>query len=189
MLVTAYSLSEQVTARPRVKLRRLDRPRPKGAGSALIGVGNEPDEIRTEIVLHVERQGDRRFAGEGWIGNRGRKLRIEALSIRPVEGLAARDIEYKGLGPNGRQTPWVTDAKLCGTRGQGLPLTGFAVRLAQHAGDGFDVVYQGSFFESGVVGPYRDGQLCIAQIADDPLEAINVRLISRLPNRARAAAS
>ncbi|TMJ68334.1 MAG: hypothetical protein E6G83_05275 [Alphaproteobacteria bacterium] len=113
------------------------------------------------------------------VGNRGKKLRIEAFSIRPVDTLLARDIEFKALGPKGRQTPWVTDAKLCGTRGRGLPLTGFAIRLAQHAAERFDVVYQGAFFESGVAGPHRNGELCIPPITDDPLEAINVRLIRR----------
>jgi hypothetical protein len=83
------------------------------------------------------------------------------------------------LGPKGRQTPWVTDAKLCGTRGQGLPLTGFAIRLAPHVAERFDVVYQGAFFESGVAGPHRNGELCIPPITDDPLEAINVRMIRR----------
>jgi|SRR5271166_281881 len=181
VLATAYGLPEQVMARPRVKLRRLDRPRSNGAGPVSITTGEDPDEIRTQIVLHLERQGDRRFPGDGWIGNRGRRLRIEAFSIVPVETLEARDIEYKALGPNGRQTPWVTNAKLCGTRGQGLPLTGFAMRLAPDAGDRFDVVYQGAFFESGIVGPHRNGELCIAQLADDPLEAINVRLVRRSP--------
>ena len=39
--------------------------------------------------------------------------------------------------------------------------------------------YNGAFFESGVAGPHRNGELCIPPITDDPLEAINVRLIRR----------
>jgi hypothetical protein len=177
--VTAYGLPEQIVAPPRVEPRRLDRPRSNGAAPGSLTVVSEPNEIRTEIVLHVERLGDRRFSGQGWIGDRGRRLRIEAFSIRPTETLAARDIEFKGLGPNGRETPWVTDAKLCGTRGQGLPLTGFAVRLAPNISDRFDVTYEGAFFESGVVGPYHNGELCLPAVVDDPLEAINVRVIRR----------
>ena len=181
VLVTAYGLPVQAVSVPDIHVRRLDRPPSDGAEprpptSAGYQAG-EPEEIRSEIVLHVERLGDRRFPGEGWIGNRGRKLRIEAFSIRPVDTLLARDIEFRALGPKGRQTPWVTDAKLCGTRGQGLPLTGFAIRLAPHVAERFDVVYEGAFFESGVVGPHRNGELCIPSITDDPLEAINVRLI------------
>jgi hypothetical protein len=177
--VTAYGPPECAMALPLVEPRRLDRPCCKGARLPQLDAVIEPDEIPTEIVLHIERIGDQRFAGQGWVGNRGRKLRIEAFSIRPTERLAASDIEFKGLGPNGRETPWVTDAKLCGTRGQHLPLTGFAVRLAPHVGDRFDVLYEGAFFESGVAGPYRNGALCISAIAGDPLEAINLRVIRR----------
>ena len=177
--VTAYGLAEHAVVPPHVEVRRLDHPRSNGAAPGSLSIVTEPDEIGTEIVLHVERLGDRSFPGRGWVGNRGRKLRIEAFSIRPADTLAARDIEFKALGPNGRQTPWVTDAKLCGTRGQGVPLTGFAIRLAPHVGDRFDVIYEGAFFESGVVGPNRNGALCIPAIADDPLEAINVRVIRR----------
>jgi len=179
VLVTAYGLPAQAVSVPDIQVRRLDRPRSNGVALRSVDPVDEPEEIRSEIVLHVERLGDRRFSGEGWAGNRGKKLRIEAFSIRPVDTLLARDIEFKALGPKGRQTPWVTDAKLCGTRRQGLPLTGFAVRLAPHAAERFDVVYQGAFFESGVAGPHRNGELCIPPITDDPLEAIKVRLIRR----------
>ena len=179
LFVTAYGLPAQIVPVPDVEVRRLDRPRLNGAGLRPITGAAEPEEILTEVVLHIERLGDQRFPGEGWVGNRGKKLRIEAFSIRPIDTLVARDIEFKALGPNRRQTPWVTDAKLCGTRGQGLALTGFAVRLAPHVGERFDVVYQGAFFESGIVGPNRNGELCIPPIANDPLEAINVRVIRR----------
>ena len=129
----------------RRKFRRRSRNRSAAARSSLGRMMQRSDqwtfaesagEIQTEIVLHIERLGDRRFPGAGWVGNRGKKLRIEAFSIRPLDTLLARDIEFKALGPNRRQTPWVTDAKLCGTRGTELPLTGFAVRLAPHVASG-----------------------------------------------------
>ncbi len=179
VLVTAYGLPAQVVTLPEIEIRRLDRSRPNDAAPPPADETGEPEEVGTEIVLHIERAGDRRYPGQGWVGNRGKKLRIEAFSIRPVNALLARDIEFKALGPKGRETPWVTDAKLCGTRGQGLPLTGFAVRLTPPVAERFDVVYEGAFFEGGVVGPRRNGELCIPPIADDPLEAINVRLVPR----------
>jgi hypothetical protein len=179
VLVTTFSDCGQSAVPAKVDVQRLARPGSTGNGFAPNARGEEPYEIPTEIVLHVERLGDQSFSGRDWAGNRGRKLRIEAFSIRPSEALTARDIEFKALGPSGRQTPWVTDAKLCGTRGQGLPLTGFAIRLAPHLGAQFDVVYYGAFFESGVVGPKHNGELCVSSIADDPLEAINVQLIQR----------
>ncbi len=178
-LVTVYGPPANSLALPEIVIQRLDRPRSNGAVPKPGELISDSQEIPAEITLHIERIGDRRFTGQGWVGNRGKKLRIEAFSIRPLETLTARDIEFKALGPNRRQTPWVTDAKLCGTRGQGLPLTGFAIRLAPRLQEEFEAVYQGAFFESGIVGPNRNGELCTPPIADDPLEAINVRLIRR----------
>jgi hypothetical protein len=136
-------------------------------------------ELRREIVLHIEREGDRRFNTSGWIGHRGEQIRIEAFGIRPLEQLSPADIEYKAFGPNRRETPWVSDAKLCGTRGHGLPLTGFAIRLMPPVSERFSVVYSGSFFASGDAGPVRDGEPCLPATRDDPLEAMLVRLVER----------
>ena len=136
--------------------------------------------IATEFLLHIERVGDCRIPAEGWVGSRGKQLRLEAFGVQPLESLAPSEIEYRGYGPNGRETEWVSDGRLCGTRGQGLPLTGFAVRLAAHQRDRFGVEYQGAFFKSGICGPVRDGAPCMSRILDDPLEAINFRLFERL---------
>jgi hypothetical protein len=70
---------------------------------------------------------------------------------------------------------------LCGTRGRGLPLTGFAVRIAPHRADRFDVQYQGSFFIGGISETHRNGDPCRAMTANDALEAVNVRLVERIP--------
>jgi hypothetical protein len=179
VLVTTFSDCGQSAVPPKVDVRRLVRLGSNGSGFAPNASGEKSDEIRSEIVLHVEGLGDQSYPGEGWVGNRGRRLRVEAFSIRPVERLAAHDIEFKALGPHGRATPWVSDGKLCGTRGQGLPLTGFAIRPVSHVNKRFDVIYYGAFFESGVTGPCRNGELCLPRIADDPLEAISVQLIRR----------
>jgi hypothetical protein len=93
--------------------------------------------------------------------------------------LAATDIEYKAYGRGGRETPWVTAAALCGTRGQSIPLTGFALRLAAGPSERFDVVYQGAFVESGVSPPRRNGEACLPSRIDDGLEAMHIRLIER----------
>src|SRR5262249_2789949 len=97
---------------------------------------------------------------------------IEAFSVRPLEKLAPTDIEYKAYGPGGRETPWVTSAALCGTRGQGVALTGFAIRLTGEASERFDAVYEGAFAESGVSGQRRNGEPCVPSRVDDALEAM-----------------
>jgi hypothetical protein len=188
VIVTAYGLAERSAVPLALDLRRLDGPAAgvedqDATASAVAGSGasaeNQTHEVPTEILLHIERAGDRLFPGRGWVGALGRKLRIEAFSIRPLEAIAPSDLEFKGFLPRGGETQWVQGGVLCGTRGRRLPLIGFAVRLASHLSGRFDVIYQGSFFAEGISSPHRNGQPCRAAAPDDPLEAINVRILER----------
>jgi hypothetical protein len=182
VIVTSYGEPGQPVALPTLELRRIDRPDAASVGAAPAAAGPPGTAIReipTEILLHIERAGDRVFPGRGWVGALGRKLRIEGFSIRPLEGLLPGDVEFKGFEPNGQETPWVSAGTLCGTRGRGLPLIGFAVRLAPQARERFDAVYEGSFFSAGIVGPNRNGEPCRSAVGNDPLEAVNIRLIEK----------
>lgn len=183
IVLTAYGEPGKAAGVPEADLRRIDRPDPAGFSATSPGKAGQPAgtvrEVPTEILLHIERAGDRVFPGRGWVGALGRKLRIEGFSIRPLEGLLPGDVEFKAFEPNGQETPWVTAGTLCGTRGRGLPLTGFAVRLAAHLHDRFEAVYQGSFFNAGIVGPNRNGEPCRPAGGNDPLEAINIRLVEK----------
>jgi len=191
VVVTVYGGAEQQTSEPALDLQRLDGPgngvaepgrtvaRSAAAGPISAPAATEARDIPTEILLHIERAGDRLFPGRGWVGALGRRMRIEAFSIRPLERLAPADIEMKGFLPNNGETPWVPGGTLCGTRGRGLPLTGFAVRVVAPQAERFEVAYQGSFFAGGISQMHQNGAPCRALTADDPLEAINVRLIER----------
>ncbi len=181
VLVTAYGVAEDARL-PQIQILDIDSlGKPEGAAIPAaapprIAAGRE---IASELILHIERHGDRRFRSQGWAGNPGQRLRVEGFAIRPLDIIAPGDLEYMAHGPGGRQTPWVTDAKLCGTRGRGLPLTGFAIRLAAPLRDRFDVVYEGYFFDSGVIGPARNGEPCQPAAIDDPLAALRLRVIER----------
>jgi hypothetical protein len=191
LIVTVYGDPAQHTVELSLDLQRLDGPgngteaaAPAGPIAARPTGGPAPAptegrDVPAEILLHIERAGDRLFPGRGWVGALGRRMRIEAFSIRPLERLLPADIEMKGFLPNGAETPWVPGGQLCGTRGRGLPLTGFAVRVVPQQTDRFEVVYQGSFFAAGISQLHQNGDPCRAAAADDPLEAINVRVIER----------
>ncbi|HXO03522.1 MAG TPA: hypothetical protein VN900_15785, partial [Stellaceae bacterium] len=138
-----------------------------------------PHDIGTEILLHIMGLGDRRYVEPGWAGNPGSRRQIEALSIRPRDGLTPSAIEFRVFAQEGRATAWVSNGNYAGTRGRNLPLTGFAVRPADDVGGRLEIAYEGSFFEGGVVGPKRNGELCVSPIADDPLEAVRVTIIDQ----------
>lgn len=138
-----------------------------------------PHDVGTEILLHIMGLGDRRYVEPGWAGNPGSKRQIEALSIRPRDGLAPSAIEFRVFAQEGRATAWVSNGNYAGTRGRNLPLTGFAVRPSTDLGERLEITYEGSFFEGGVVGPKRNGELCVSPVADDPLEAVRVSIIDQ----------
>jgi hypothetical protein len=171
VLVTAYALPQQGTTPLELELHPIDSEHAAPIAPQAT--------LRSEIVLHIERLGDRRFAGGGWAGLPGSKLRIEAFAVRPLERISVKEIEYRGLASGGGEMPWVTDGLLCGTRGQGLPLHGFAVRLAPHLREAFDVVYRGAFFVGGLTTRVRNGEVCVSPIRDDALEAVEIALLER----------
>jgi hypothetical protein len=123
--------------------------------------------------------GDRRFAEPGWAGHPGSRRQIEAISIRPREELPPSAIEFRVFGLEGRATAWVSNGNYAGTRGRQSPLTGFAARPALELRDQYDIVYEGCFFEGGVVGPKRNGDICTSPVANDPLEAVRISIFER----------
>jgi hypothetical protein len=138
--------------------------------------------LPVQIGVHVRSRGDITFADVPWAGRVAPGLWIEAFSVRPLEVFAAQDVEYKALTGSGFETPWLSDDKMCGTKGMAVPLVGFAVRLkATPATAEYDCEYSG-YFQSGVtVGPLRNGAPCRSTVANDPLEGIQIRLLKRAP--------
>jgi len=148
-----------------------------------------------QIGAHIRSRGDMMFVDVPWAGRVAPGLWIESFSVLPLEHLGSHDVEYKGLTGSGFETPWLSDNKMCGTKGMAVPLVGFAVRLkASPATAAYDCEYS-AYFQSGVtVGPLRNGAPCRSTVANDPLEGIQVRLVRRmpvaaLPEAARSAAS
>jgi hypothetical protein len=131
--------------------------------------------------VHIERVGDRSFPNATWAGRRDEQRRVEGFSIKPLRGIRPDELEYKALRRGGVETPWTPGGQFCGTRGQSLALTGLAIRVAPHLQEQFSVIYQASFFRSGVVGPCSNGSPCLPRAADDQLEAINIRVVEARP--------
>ncbi len=191
VLVNIVAQAALPPVQPRLTVHRLDGPTfavpsifPSPLATPPVSRADEPSrdqtpEIPLEVILHIERLGDRVLRGDGWAGNRGSKLRIEGFGVRPLAGLSPRDVHYKVFHPGGIETPWIGGPQLCGSRGQRLPIVGFAVRVAPHLRDRFDVEYQGSFFNSGIANASRNSEPCRPRLAGDPLEAIFVKISER----------
>ena len=135
--------------------------------------------LKLKLGLHLLRQGDVDFVDAEWAGRAGSGVWIESFSIVPLEEISAAEIEYKGLAANGFETPWLSDGASCGTRGVNIPLIGFAIRLKGSSAQIHDCEYSAVFRSGTVVGPSRNGVPCRSKVANDPLDAIQVRIVKR----------
>jgi hypothetical protein len=148
-------------------------------------------DVRCEIVAHVQNQGDLSFVDAEWAGEVSQHLWIENFRIRPLNGVAPEDIEYKGLTINGYETPWIAGGEECGTRQMATPLIAFAVRMRSRNGTptaAYDCEYSGHFQSGTVVGPVANGTPCRSTVPNDPLEGIRVRITARKPVTTRSSA-
>lgn len=136
--------------------------------------------VPLQIKTHIRSRGDMSFSDAPWAGRVGPGLWIESFSIRPLEHLAAKDIEYKGLTGTGFETPWQSSEQFCGTKGISMPLVGFAVRLKPGPeGSAFDCEYSGYYRSGATAGPFRNGAPCRSALANDPLEGMQIRITRR----------
>ena len=137
------------------------------------------DGLRLQVGAHIRGRGDMAFVDALWAGKLGKGYWLESFSVKPLEALTAKDVEYKGLTASGFESPWMSDGAFCGTRGMAIPLIGFAIRPKGSAAQGYDMEYSGQFQSGVVVGPLRNGTPCRSTVPNDPLEAIQVKLIKR----------
>jgi hypothetical protein len=155
-------------------------PSPKPSKTPVFAAADGSGPLPVEISAHIRTRGDMKFSEVPWAGRVGPGLWIESFSVKPLQRFAAQDVEYKGLTGSGFETPWCSDAAMCGTRGMAVPLVGFAIRLKpSKEAAAFDCEYSG-YFKSGVtVGPLRNGAPCRSTVANDPLEGIQVHIRKR----------
>jgi len=174
-----------------IKVERLDgrseaaMPVVAAAAAAVPALKGADDSIADRVVAlkigaHIRARGDMSFVDAPWAGRVAPGLWIESFSINPLERIEVQDIEYKALTGSGFETPWLSEGKMCGTRGVSVPLVGFAVRLKSGPqGAAYDCEYSGYFKSGTTVGPLRNGAPCRSTVANDPLEGIQVHIRKR----------
>jgi len=175
-----------------IEVERLDKHETPAMPGAIVAAADDarsstptselpsPPGLRAELSLHIQRRGDRLFTTPAWAGFRGERVWIESFSISQLEFIGADQIEYKGLTATGYETPWLSKGVACGTCGKSMPLLGFAIRLKPQSGSRpFDCEYTGAFLSGTIIGPCRNGAPCVSTQSDDPLEAIQLRIVER----------
>lgn len=148
-----------------IDVRRVDVPLPPEEGAAPVA----------RIMAHVRQLGDLYFPAEA-VGPFGTELWIEAFVIDSADASGAQRFEYRGVTADGFETPWLSDSVLCGSRGRGTPLLGFAVRPRVAFNKELECSYFGWFSSGRRIGPLGEGRLCRSDAPDDPLEGIELRV-------------
>src|SRR5205085_715553 len=106
IIVTAYGHAEQPIVPLKLELRRLDGPAAdaaveRGAAAPALAASEpaaegDAREVPTEILLHIERAGDRLFPGRGWVGapeRKGQPCRGAGSADDPLEAMNIRILE------------------------------------------------------------------------------------------------
>jgi hypothetical protein len=150
------------------------------AANAVVGAASADMPLPIQVGAHIRTRGDMIFCDAPWAGRVSPGLWIESFCVRPLERFSVHDIEYKGLTGSGFETPWLSDERMCGTQGMSVPLVGFAVRLKPSpATAAYDCEYSGYFQSGTTVGPQRNGAPCRSNVANDPLEGIQILIVKR----------
>ncbi len=149
-----------------IEVKRLDKALALQADEAL------------QIMLHVQRVGDLYF-NEGTVVPIQGGLAVEAMVVDSQDEQGNCVVEYRARTADMFETPWLTDNMLCGSRGRGVPLMGFAVRPRYTATERFDFEYRGYFHKTGWTTTFSGGDWCQSSEMNDPLEGIALYRIDR----------
>jgi GT2 family glycosyltransferase/glycosyltransferase involved in cell wall biosynthesis len=147
-------------------------------GTIESGAAEKTSGHAVEILTHIKNIGDLKFI-DGWAGWVGQKLWIEAFAVIAAGSIRPELVEYRGVTAEGLETPWLSNQLLCGSRGAGMPLVGYALRLKPEAAGDYDIAYSGKFLSGAFAGPLTDGQWCRSEVEGDPLEAMELRVTAR----------
>ena len=125
LLLTSYDEARVEGAKPpQIQVQRLDNGRPQDYTPA-----PTPSLETSDVLAHIRRHGDRAGSFGGWLGQVGDDSWLEGFEITPPEGLTPEELEYQVVLGRGWLSPWVPAGDFCGSRGMGLPILGFRVRL------------------------------------------------------------
>jgi GT2 family glycosyltransferase len=179
-----------------IEVQRLDQAKPAAApatmaaprGIAPLSSGHK--SLPLEVTAHVQNRGDMKFKEAEWAGQPDQRLWIESIAISPLEGIPTDAIEYKAITATGVETPWVSGGMPCGTRGIGVPITGFALRIKPQTGLRQVTCEYGALCLSGAtIGPARNGAPCYSADSSDPIMGLWVAIIGEIKPKTKVRVS
>ncbi|MDZ5650665.1 hypothetical protein [Nitrospirillum sp. BR 11828] len=164
LLLTTFTLNGQLSSSISVGVQRL-------------GDETIPATLDVRLVAHIQRMGDRAFAGGEWASAGDHLFWIEAFTVGGSPELA-EGLEYCAANPVDPGGTWVKAGTQAGIPARGLPLLGAGFRLVGRLAKTHRVDYAVRFLRQGDVAG-QDGVLCRSQQPQDPLMALKVAVLPR----------
>lgn len=175
----SFSLPEGTKGKyPKIVIQKISHQSGKDEESYSVNSPTISVQERFQILAHIQTRGDVVGMFGSRVGEHGSGRWIEGFSIRVPEGLNSSDISYQAILGHDWLSPWANGLEYCGSRGIGVPLMGFRIKLSAQANEKFVLFYCGFFMDGTVNGPVGNDDICTSNMRI-PLEAIEIYLIAR----------
>lgn len=185
LYVTELGVASVMASERRLVVKLLDRDDAAPLDPSRVGAPAEQvkllpvqsaSSVSVSISAHSEGVGESVFPGGQWAGQYDTEVKLDGFSIALTGDADRLGLEYRVGNAQIGMTNWVKAGKYCGTRGKGVPLTAFAVRLTGGRADEFEVSYCGHFIGHGNGPVVRNGEACQSP-GNQPLAAIFVEVL------------
>ena len=131
-----------------------------------------------EILVHFSFRGDVSFEAGEWAGVERPDSHVEGFALQLGEGMNESEIQYRAISADASLTPICHGGDFCGSRGNKMALTGYAIRTAGTLSNECEFEYWGTFSDGARVGPCRQGELCQSE-GGAALRSLSIQIIPR----------
>ncbi len=134
-----------------------------------VDMGSPVQKAGVSLLAHLSRRGDVLVSEGQWVGGPDAPSAVEGLELRFAKGSDV-DVEMQVLigVRQPRWTDWVKSGVFAGTRGRGLPITGFRLRLRGGELSALEMNVEGLFLGS-MVNARNGREIEMISAAGDPL--------------------
>ena len=143
---------------------------------ALGQLGFAQGPLALKITAHIQNLGDLKGTDGEWIGTKGESKRLELINIKKDSGPQKVKIQYRCHIENKGDTGWMNGGSDCGTRGQGLRLEAFAVRLTGAGAKNYKLFYKCHLENIGDTKFIKSPNVCGTTGESRRLEALFIKI-------------
>ena len=139
-----------------------------------LAIVNTSGPYYLKVLVHLEGRGDVVGLSDNWVGTKGQSRRLELINIDKILMPSGVSLEYYCHLQNFGDTPWITQGRDCGTRGQSRRLEGFAIRLTGPNANQYTIKYRCHLQNIGDTSWKYNGQYCGTKGQSRRLEAVYI---------------